>query len=397
MAMRNPSFQAEKNIGGAACATLAAKQTHSVDFVDLRAQIAEMRCEIDSALEEVITGASFIGGTPVKEFERALAAHSHRRFACGVASCTSALSIALRAMGVGPGKKVITTVLTAIPTSEAITLAGGEVVFCDIEETSYQIDPGTVQDAVTDLTAVILPVHLYGLPARIDSLCEIAATHDIPVLEDCAQAQGARYHGRPLGTFGQAACFSFFPSKPLGGFGDGGAVVTDDEEIDRFARMYSNHGRLDKFTHEFEGANERLDALQAAVLKAKLNALDEWNRRRRVVANLYREALGDIAEIILPEPIPESEPVWHLYVIRCSRRDDLRDYLRERGIQTGLHYPRPLHLQPAYARLGYGPGSFPTAERVTKEILSLPMHPHLTPDDVSAVANTIKDFFARNM
>jgi dTDP-4-amino-4,6-dideoxygalactose transaminase len=367
----------------------------AVKFANLLAQIEELRDELDAALEEVITGTAFIGGRPVKEFEQALARHSARRFACGVASCTAALSITLRALGVGPGKQVITTVLTAIPTAEAITLAAGDVVFCDIEETTFQVDPRAVENAVTDQTAAILPVHLYGLAARIDSLCEIGARHNIPILEDCAQAQGAQYHGRPLGTFGRAGCFSFFPSKPLGGFGDGGAVVTDDEEIDRFVRMYSNHGRLEKFTHEMEGANERLDALQAAVLKVKLKRLDDWNRRRRGVADLYREALGDIEELILPQCIPGSEPVWHLYVIRCAQRDELQKYLRERGVETGIHYPLPLHLQPAYARLGLGPGSFPVAERVTRQILSLPMDPHLTADDVKIVAEAIKDFFAR--
>ncbi|MFH1737760.1 MAG: DegT/DnrJ/EryC1/StrS family aminotransferase [bacterium] len=366
-----------------------------VKFANLLAQVEEIRDDLDAALEEVIAATAFIGGKPVKEFEQALAKHSDRRFACGVANCTSALSIALRAMGVGPGKQVITTVLTAIPTPEAITLAGGEVVFCDIEEATFQIDPAGVESAVTAETSVILPVHLYGLPARIDSLCEIAAKREITVLEDCAQAQGARYRDRQLGTFGRTACFSFFPSKPLGGFGDGGAVVTDDEEIDRFVRMYSNHGRLDKFTHEIEGANERLDALQAAILHVKLKKLDDWNRRRRDVADLYHEALEDIQEIVLPQAIPGSEPVWHLYVIRCPRRDDLGSFLKERGIQTGLHYPKPLHLQPAYARLGHAPGSFPVAERVTNQILSLPMDPHLTEDDVREVADAIKEFFAR--
>jgi dTDP-4-amino-4,6-dideoxygalactose transaminase len=367
----------------------------SVKFANLLAQIEEIRDDLEAALEEVITATAFIGGKPVKEFEQALARHSDRQFACGVASCTAALSITLRAMGVGPGKQVITTVLTAIPTAEAITLAGGEVVFCDIEEATFQIDPAAVENAVTAETAVILPVHLYGLPARIDSLCEIAARHHVTILEDCAQAQGARYQDRRLGTFGRAACFSFFPSKPLGGFGDGGAVVTDEEEIDRFVRMYSNHGRLDKFTHEFEGANERLDALQAAVLHVKLRKLDDWSRRRREAADRYHEILKDVEEIVLPQAIPGSEPVWHLYVIRCPRRDDLRNYLRERGIETGLHYPKPLHLQPAYAHLGHGPGSFPVAERVTSQILSLPMDPHLTEDAVRTVTDAVKDFFAR--
>jgi len=367
-----------------------------VPFSDLTAQYLEARSEIDAAWREAALHSAFIGGEPVKEFEAALAESFGLKYACGIASGTAALTATLKSLGLEPGDEVITTVHTAAPTAEAIVLAGGKVVFCDIEEDTFQIDPAAIEAAVTPRTRAILPVHLYGLSAKLREILEIARKHDLVVIEDVAQAQGALYDGRPLGTYGVAGCLSFFPSKNLGAFGDGGAVVTDDEETHRFVKMYSNHGRLEKFVHLIQGANERLDALQAAILMPKLKRLPKWNEWRRRAAGWYEQRLSDIEEIRLPRPIPECTPAWHLYVIRIEGRDELAAFLRENGVATGLHYPRPLHLQPSFADLGKKEGDFPVAERLTQhEILSLPMFPHITEEQVDYVCGLIREFVGR--
>jgi len=364
-----------------------------VPFLDLKSLHARIQEELDHAIREVTGHTAFIGGPALARFERDLAEFMETAHAKGVSSCTAGLAMALRSLGLAPDDEVITTVHTAIPTAESIRLAGAKLVFADIDEATYQIDPEQVASLVTRKTRAILPVHLYGLAAPIDSILEIAERHGLTVIEDVAQAQGARFQGRRLGTFGKAGCLSFFPSKNLGGFGDGGAVVTDDDELHRFVSMYSNHGRLEKFTHEFEGANERLDGLQAAVLGVKLRYLDEWNERRRQVAGWYEEELGSIEELGLPRPIEGSEPVWHLYVVRAPDRDSLQRYLQERHIGCGLHYPISLNLQPAYAHLGQGEGSFKVAEKVASEVLSLPMDPFLTREQVGAVGDVLRDYF----
>ena len=363
-----------------------------VPFLDLRAQQARIQKELDSALNEVIDTTSFVGGPILASFQEQLAEFMGVKHAVGVASGTAAISIAVRALGLEPDAEVITTAYTAVPTPEAITRAGARPVFADIDEATYQIDPDSVAERIGPRTRALVVVHLHGLGAPIDRLQELARRHDLVLIEDVAQAQGARFQGRRLGTFGRAGCLSFFPSKNLGGFGDGGAVVTDDEQIDRFVMMYSNHGRITKFEHEIEGANERLDTLQAAVLRAKLPYLDEWNARRRQVAAWYAEDLGDVAGVTLPKPLPGVEPVWHLYVVRVPDRNGLQKFLKSRGVGSGLHYPLPLHLQKAYAWMGAGPGSYPAAERVTQDILSLPMDPFLTREQVSYVAEAVKDF-----
>ena len=364
-----------------------------VPFSDLTAQYLEAREEIDAAWQEAALRSAFIGGEPVKRFEAALAQSFGLNYACGVASGTAALAITLRSLRLGPEDEVITTVHTAAPTAEAITLVGGKIVFCDIEEDTFEIDPAAVEAAVTPRSRVLLPVHLYGLSARLKELLAIARKHNLTVIEDCAQAQGTRYEGQLVGTFGAAGCLSFFPSKNLGAFGDGGAVVTNDETIDRFVRMYSNHGRLEKFDHTIQGANERLDALQAALMMPKLRRLEQWNERRRQAAKWYEQRLADIEEIRLPRPIPECTPAWHLYVIRIEGRDELEKFLKSEGISTGLHYPLPLHLQPAFAHLGKGIGAFPVVERLTqREILSLPMFPHITEEQVIYVSQKIREF-----
>lgn len=363
-----------------------------VAFVDLYPQYLELKGEIDAALENVIRTSSFIGGKLVTEFENALAASVGTNYAVGVANATSALWMTLKALGVGPGDEVITTPLTAFPTVEAILLNGATAVFADIEENTFQISPREIERKITPRTKAILPVHLYGIPVNLKEILQIAANHNLPVVEDCAQAQGAEISGKRVGSMGVAGCFSFFPSKNLGCWGDGGAVCTDNEQIARFVRMFSNHGRLEKFTHEIPGANERLDTLHAAVLRIKLRKLDEWNAQRRKVADYYTEALANVDEVRTPQVYDNSVPVWHLYVIRAQKRDELANYLKTKGIGTGLHYPLPLHLQPAMGGEKRR-GELPVAEQTTNEILSLPMYPHLPLDDARRVVEEITNFY----
>jgi len=369
-----------------------------VPFSDLTAQYLEARTEIDAAWQDTVLKSAFIGGEPVKRFETELAAGFGLRYACGVSNGTAAIAITLRSFGLRPGDEVITTVHTAAPTAEAITLAGGRIVFCDIEEETFEIDPAAVAAAVTPRTRVILPVHLYGLSARLRELLAIAEKHNLALVEDCAQAQGTLYDGHPVGTYGAAGCLSFFPSKNLGAFGDGGAVVTNDEKIEKFVRMYSNHGRMSKFDHTIQGSNERLDALQAAIMLPKLRRLEAWAAKRRQAAEWYRQRLADLDEVRLPRPIPECTPTWHLYVIRVAHRDDLAKFLKDKGVQTGLHYPLPLNLQPAFAMLDKPAGSFPVAERLTqREILSLPMFPHIQEEQVDYVCRQIREYVVSSL
>jgi dTDP-4-amino-4,6-dideoxygalactose transaminase len=267
-------------------------------------------------------------------------------------------------------------------------------VLVDIDPETWLIDPARVAEAITPRTRALLPVHLYGMPVALDALLDIAARHGLVLIEDCAQAAGARYRGRRVGSLGRAGCHSFFPSKNLGGFGDGGALVTDDPELDRFTAMYRDHGRLEKFSHEMIGANERLDTLQAAVLRVKLQYLDEWNARRRSVADWYAEDLDGVSEIRLQRRVTGAEPVWHLFAIRAPGRDALAESLREKGIGTGLHYPLSLDRQPAFAFLGRA-GRCPVAERVCREVLSLPMDPFLTREQVRHVAEALKQGVTR--
>lgn len=366
-----------------------------VPFADLKPQYQEIKAEIDSAISNVIANTSFIGGKPVKEFEQALAKSFGRQFACGVANGTAAIAMTLRALDLGPEDEVITTVHTAIPTAEAIVLGGAKIVFCDIEEDSYNIDPKAIEAAITPRTKALLPVHLYGQPVKLAEIKAIAEKHSLVLIEDCAQAQGAAYNGKPVGTFGLAGCLSFFPSKNLGGFGDGGAMVTDDAAVDKYVRMYCNHGRTDKYLHEFVGTNERLDALQAAILNEKMKKLDEWNARRRNVADWYKELLADVPEISLPYVIPEATPIWHLFVILVENREAFMDYLSKQGVSTGLHYPMALHQQPAFKHMGFKPGDFPAAEKVTSQCVSLPMYPQMTREEAEYVSECIKSYFAK--
>lgn len=359
-----------------------------IPLVDLKAQYAAIQSEIDAAIQRVVSNTNFILGEEVYSFEKEFAAFCGADYCVGVASGTAALHLALLAFGVGPGDEVISTPHTFIATTEAISQTGARPVFIDIEPDGYNLDPNQIEAIITPRTKAILPVHLYGQPADMQSISEIAQRHGLRVIEDAAQAHGAEYRGRRVGTWGDAACFSFYPGKNLGAFGDGGAVITNDSEIADKVRLLRNHGRRDKYEHLIEGYGERLDALQAAILRAKLPHLDEWNVQRRTLANRYRQLLDGLP-VGVPVEHPRIHPVYHLFVVRTSRRDEIQRHLKSRAIETGIHYPIPLHLQPAYRYLAYREGDFPNTEEAAREVLSLPMYPELSDEQISLVAEAI--------
>ncbi|MFI5364859.1 MAG: DegT/DnrJ/EryC1/StrS family aminotransferase [Candidatus Binatia bacterium] len=360
-----------------------------VPLVDLKAQYAAIQPEVDAAIQRVLCSAAFILGREVERFEDAFAAYCGVRHAVGVASGTAALHLALLACGVGPGDEVITSPHTFIATAEAVSHAGARPVFVDIDPVSYNLDPSRIDAAIGPRTKAIIPVHLYGNPADMEPVLAIARRRGLHVIEDAAQAHGAAYRGRRAGTFGAAACFSFYPGKNLGAYGDGGAVVTDNPEIAARVRMLRDHGRRDKYVHETVGYGDRLDAIHAAVLGAKLAHLDRWNQQRRQAARRYCELLAD-SRVRLPVTAPDAEPVYHLFVVRVAERDRTLQALHQRGIGAGVHYPIPLHLQPAYAFLGLQPGSFPHAEQAAREVLSLPLYPEITDEQLTEVAAGLK-------
>lgn len=363
-----------------------------IKFVDINRFQQPIRKELHEVALRVIDSGTYIGGPEVKAFEANMAKWLGVKEICGASCGTSALFAVLKGLGVGPGDEVITTVHTAIATAEATTLCGATPVFCDLEPGYFFLSPKEIEKKISPKTKVLVPVHLYGQPAEMDTIMEIARKHGLPVLEDCAQAQGARYKGKYVGTIGEAAAFSFFPSKNLGGFGDGGAFTAKDPEQMRWMRMFSNHGRKLKYTHEFEGINSRLDAIQAALLNVCLSHLDEWNANRRQVARWYDEAFAGVKGVVAPKVLPETEPIYHVYVVLVPDRNGLQVYLKEHGIDSGVHYPLPLNLQKAYERFHQPRGSFPQAEYACDHMLSLPMHPALHKDEVARVVDTVKEY-----
>lgn len=363
----------------------------NIPLVDLKAQYRAIQPDIDRAIERVITHAGFILGREVAQFEEAFASYCRAAHCVGTSSGTSALHLALRAAGIGPGDEVITTPFTFIATVEAIWMAGAKPVFADIDLRTYNLDPTQIEAVITEKTKAILPVHLYGQPADMDPLLAIAERYNLAVIEDAAQAHGAEYRGRRAGTLGQAACFSFYPGKNLGAYGDAGAVVTNDAELAERVRMLRDHGRLSKYEHQLLGFGERLDALQAAILGAKLPYLEDWIERRRALAARYNELLAD-SGLVLPHELPDRRAVYHLYVVRSAHRDALLEHLKARGIGAGIHYPIPLHLQPSLCYLGYRAGDFPQAEQASREVLSLPLYPEMTDEQVRYVAQAILSF-----
>jgi dTDP-4-amino-4,6-dideoxygalactose transaminase len=363
----------------------------NIPFVDLKTQYQNIHDEIDPAIGEVVSSGWFVGGPRLKAFEEAFASFCGAQHAIGVSSGTAALHVSLTAAGIGAGDEVITVPNTFIATTEAITLAGARPAFVDIEPESCNIDPGRIEEALTDRTRAIMPVHLYGQPADMDPILEIARKHHLVVIEDACQAHGAEYKGSKVGPLGHIGCFSFYPGKNLGAFGDGGMVVTNDAGLAETVRMLSNHGQKEKNRHPREGFNYRLDALQAAVLGVKLKHLEQWNARRRDHARLYNELLAGL-DVKTPVEKEFAKHVFHLYIIRLNRRDALAEHLRSRGVSVGFHYPVALHQQEAYARLGYRPGSFPAAEACAGQVLSLPMFPELTEPQIRHVAESIAAF-----
>ena len=365
-----------------------------VPLVDLKTQYATIEAEVRAAMDEVLDSAQFINGPAVADFERRFAASCGAGFAVGVGNGTDALTLALKALGVGPGDEVITTANTFIATAEAVVAVGAAPVFVDVDPAHFNMTPEGLSAAITPRTKAAIPVHLYGQPAPMAEIMSVARQRSIKVIEDAAQAHGAEYHGKRVGSWGDAATFSFYPAKNLGACGDGGAVVTNDEQLAVSARMLRNHGRTDKYLHEYVGVNSRLDTLQAAILGVKLTRLEEWNRMRRTVAAKYDAALGEFAGLTLPAEMPGGKHVYHLYVVRTGRRDELRQYLSENGIGVGIHYPIPLHLQPALQSLGYGPGDFPVAEQLADSILSIPMYPEMQDAQLIRVVQTLAAFNA---
>ena len=365
-----------------------------IPLVDLGAQYRALKTDIDKAIGRVIEKTAFILGPEVEEFERDFAGFCEAKYAVGVSSGTDALHLALLACGVGPGDEVITTPFTFIATAEAISMCGATPVFVDIDPDTYNLDPSRIESRLTSRTRAILPVHLYGQPADMDAISRIARKHNLRVIEDAAQAHGSRYKGRRVGTLGDAACFSFYPGKNLGAYGDGGAVVTNDGEIEAAVRMLRDHGRKDKYVHLVKAYGNRLDGLQGAIIHAKLPHLEAWNQKRRKIAELYSGSLEDVG-LALPA-VPEwIEPVWHLFVVRAKERVQLQTGLRQSGVASGVHYPIPVHLQPSYADLKYGAGDFPHAEKAATEVLSLPIYPELTEDQVAYIVRCIKENVCR--
>ena len=365
---------------------------NNIPFVDLKSQYAAIKGEVDAAIAGVIANTSFIGGPHVDAFEKAFAAFCDAKYCVGVGNGTDALFIALKALGMGQGDEVITAANSFIATSEAITQTGARVVFADINPSTYNIDIAEIRKKVNSKTKAIVPVHLYGQPADMDPIMDIATEHGLKVVEDAAQAHGALYKGRKVGSIGDAGCFSFYPGKNLGAYGDGGAIVTNDEELAVGARMYANHGRVDKYDHQLEGVNSRLDGMQAAILGVKLTYLPEWNGKRRHNAALYERYLDGLP-VITPKVVDGVEPVFHLYVVRVpeASRQRLIDYLKAEGVATGIHYPIALPDLKAYAYLGEK-GQLAEATRAASEILSLPMYAELEEQQIDFVAKTIKKY-----
>lgn len=359
--------------------------------VDLKAQYAEIKDELAAAVSQALADGRFILGPNVTALETEIAAYCNTRYAVGVASGTDALHLALRALGVGPGDEVITTPFTFIATAEAISYCGALPVFVDIDPLTYNLDAGQIEAKISSRTRAILPVHLYGQPADMTQIMALADKYKLAVVEDCAQAIGAKYNGKPVGSIGNIGALSFFPSKNLGGAGDGGMIVTDDEQTAAAVRRLRAHGSNRKYFHEEIGYNSRLDELQAAIVRVKLGRLEEWNTARRSRAYVYNKLLSEFVQIIPPTLGENRTHVWHQYTIRLKNRDEIKSRLSNMGIDSAIHYPLPIHLQPAYADLGINEGLLPASETAATQVLSLPMYPQLTDGQVERVCHALTD------
>ena len=361
-----------------------------VAVLDLKTEYAQLRDEILPALDRVCQNSSFVIGPEVEAFEREFADFCGTKHCVALSSGTAALHLGLLALGVQADHEVITSPNSFLATAEAITYCGAVPVFVDIDPANGNLDPRLIERAITPRTRVILPVHVYGRPADMDPIREIAARHNLRVLEDAAQAHGARYRGKRAGGLAHAAAFSFYPTKNLGAYGEGGALTTDDDHIAKFARAARSHGQTARYEHEFVGYNYRMQGFQGAVLRIKLRHLYAWTSRRQEIAREYRRLLAN-ARLEIPVDDPRDECVYHQFVIYTDNRNATVSQLAERDIETVVHYPRPIHLQPAYSSLGLPPGTFPCAERACERVLSLPLHPGLTPEQIEYVANAVRE------
>lgn len=363
----------------------------TIPFVDLKAQYATIRDEIRAAMDEVLESTQFILGSAVDAFEADFARYLGVRHAVGVGSGLDALRLAVEACGIGAGDEVIIPANTYIATALAVSQAGATPILVDCREDTYEIDPDKIESAITPRTRALMPVHLYGQSADMGAIATIASAHGLEVIEDAAQAHGARFEGSMCGTMGRAGCFSFYPGKNLGAYGDGGLVATDDDDLAEKVRRLRNYGQRAKYQHVEKGGNSRLDSIQAAVLGVKLRHLDAWNGARSAHAAKYSELLAG-SGVVVPTRDPRSTHVYHLYVVRSPRRDELQRHLADRDIQTVIHYPVPIHLQGAYADMGLGGGAFPVTEQLAGEILSLPMFAEMTDEQIERVAEAVREF-----
>jgi dTDP-4-amino-4,6-dideoxygalactose transaminase/DNA-binding CsgD family transcriptional regulator len=370
-----------------------AEQAPSVPFVDLTPVHADIAGAVVGDIVGLIRTGVFINGPQVRQFEKAFAEHCGSTACVGLASGLDALRLALLAGGIEPGDEVIVPAYTFAATIEAVVQAGGEPVLVDVDEHDYTLDPAAVEAAVTERTRFLLPVHLYGQMADMVALEEVAERHGLKIVEDACQAHGASRDGHRAGITGLAGAFSFYPSKNLGAFGDAGALVTDDEQLATRARAFREHGQRRMYVHEVSGYTARLDTIQAVALLHKLPLLDEWNRQRQAAARFYQQHLAGIGDLRLPPVPPESEPVWHLFVVRTAEPEALAAFLGKRAISTGRHYPQPLHRAPAFRRLRHRSAAFPVSERLASEVLSLPMFPGIRKDQLGAVVAAIADYF----
>ena len=363
----------------------------NVPFLNLQAQFELLKGDISAAVKKVLSSGHYILGPNVATLETEIAAYTQTKFAIGVNSGSDALTLALRALDIGPGDEVITTPFTYIAPAESIWQMGAKIVFADIDPHTFNLNPLAVAKKLTSRTKAIIPVHLFGQAAALDEIRALTEPMGIQIVEDCAQAIGARYGGKPVGGFGRIGCFSFYPTKNLGADGGGGMMVTDDEGLAKKLRMLRVHGIEKRYFHDLHGFNSRLDEIQAAILRVKLPHLDRWNSRRREIANRYAAGLAKLP-IELPPTSPGNTHVFHVYAILVDKRDELQAYLSERGVPTIIYYPQPLHLQKVYADQGFKPGDFPVAESVSKRILPLPMYPEVSDAQVDHVIATVRQF-----
>jgi dTDP-4-amino-4,6-dideoxygalactose transaminase len=365
-----------------------------VNFLDLKAQYNSIKPEMDAAISAVFEKTAFAGGPFVKDFEEKFAASHEVQYCIGVNSGTSALHSLMMALGIGPRDEVIIPANTFFATPESVSLCSATPVFADIENETYNLDPAKIEDKITPKTKAIIAVHLYGQPAKIDKIKEIADKHNLILIEDCAQAHMAELKKTRVGNFGVAGCFSFYPGKNLGAYGEGGAVVTNSEELYKKVLAFRDHGSLEKYHHDSVGHNYRMEGIQGAVLGVKMYYIEQWTDQRKAKADYYRNSLAGIEEIVLPKEAENSRHVYHLFVIKAKRRDELQAFLKENGIFTGIHYPIPCHLQKAYSHLGYKKGDFPNSEELADMALSLPMFPELKKEEIDYVSAKIREFYS---